>query len=294
LNTRLRSRSAFTLIELLVVIAIIAILIGLLLPAVQKVREAAARMQCSNNLKQIGIAAHSYHDTFSLFPPYLSKSPLNVNAPWALMLLPFMEQDNLYRTQGQPAGLPVKTFNCPSNSGSGIYTGGTPNYTLTHYVAITGRKYSDWATGGDTGIMAVYIGSGRTGIKMTDITDGTSNTLMVGERPSALADSWGWLPGYDYDSHVWALVTGAADAPAKATSSGVLYTPAGSACPWPMGFQPGHVRENCSVNHLWSQHTGGANFSLGDGSVRFLPYTTGTALIGQLATRNGGEVLPAF
>jgi prepilin-type processing-associated H-X9-DG protein len=118
--------------------------------------------------------------------------------------------------------------------------------------------------------------------------------VIVGERPSMPNDYWGWLGYKDYDSMIWAFVVNPSyDAPAYTTSNGVRF-PAGSPCPWPMGFGPGNIRENCDTNHIWSQHTNGANFAMGDGSVRFIAYSAGAALIGQMATRAGGEILPNF
>jgi len=267
------ARRAFTLIELLVVIAIIAILIGLLLPAVQKVRDAAARTQCQNNLKQIALACHAYHDALRGFPTFSQR--------WMTRILPFMEQDNL--AVSRAFGAPVRPYLCPAVKYEEPFTsGGT--FGLTAYLAVTGDRYSDVAADGDTGILGVFPNQP---VRMVAVTDGASNTLLVGERPPVAAGFWGWYSFGDFDTHLWARAIAPSD---KGFAE--------------CGNQPAHFMpprqadaedvDGCDRFHFWSKHTGGGNFALADGSVRFFDYAAGTTVLPLMATRARGEVVPNF
>jgi prepilin-type N-terminal cleavage/methylation domain-containing protein/prepilin-type processing-associated H-X9-DG protein len=311
-------RSAFTLIELLVVIAIIAILIGLLLPAVQKVREAAARTRCQNNLKQIGLALHNYHDTFGKFPPALdnTEAPPTAYQPywsWMAKMMQFYEQGNLYRqadewahsgspnqyhwwpwgdfwsqpyTPANPAlGVVMKVFICPLDPRQDVaanidMSGNGMDMTLvafTGYLGVSGLR-GDYG-GERSGVLAFNWPK-----KIADITDGTSNTLMVGERPPSY-DLWygWWFAGAGYDgSGTGDVVLGARE---------VGYAAALGCSASKVGFQPGTWNNPCDQVHFWSFHSGGGNFLRADGSARFTLYTTNQTIFPGMCTANGGEII---
>jgi prepilin-type N-terminal cleavage/methylation domain-containing protein/prepilin-type processing-associated H-X9-DG protein len=286
-----RDQSGFTLIELLVVIAIIAILIGLLLPAVQKVREAAARMKCTNNLKQLGIALHSYHDTNAGFPSGYYTQGAFIHTGWELQLLPFLEQTSLWNqsvtyltanvgntdSAAYPAvSFPQATFICPSSTRplTGTFAGVT--YSLTSYLGNAGTSSNPVSGDG-----VLYADSQ---VRLTDITDGTSSTLLAGERPATGDLYWGW--------EFSPFGTGYGDGEAVLGAREVALTAAMSDVPTNIGLQPPQQPAGTAEidgAHWWSFHIGGVNFLFCDGSVRFLTYSANSVLP-QLSTRNGGEV----
>lgn len=308
------ARSAFTLIELLVVIAIIAVLIGLLLPAVQKVREAASRMSCSNNMKQLGLAFHNYENTFSAFPPMYTDTgyPQAPNHYCLTFILPYIEQDNLYKqidlkTSGYavqnflPFTQPIKTFMCPSaplqptityNVPSGKYQtlpAGVTQILMgrTDYAIASGAG-GTWVTQ-SIGTQAIATGPGileyNKTIKMSAVSDGLSNTMLVAEdagRPfrygfggakrGADRDGNGAAGGWG-DPDSWFGVNGA---------DGNLGT---------QGSGPVAVNGS-SDNEIYAFHPGGAHVLMGDGSVRLLKSTITLAHLAALLSRQGGEILP--
>jgi prepilin-type N-terminal cleavage/methylation domain-containing protein/prepilin-type processing-associated H-X9-DG protein len=281
-------RRAFSLIELLVAIAIIAILIALLVTAVQKVRAAAAQIQCGNNLQQIGLALHNFHTTHKHFPAALglpveeeAMGPQNGPAPvpatdatWIRSILPNLEQQNATWDKT------LAILACPADPRKNFLYNYHDGHAYTCYLAVAGYEIYD-----TLGMMFH-----NSSIRVQDVTDGTSNTLMVVERPPAIMgkqQGWGWWESFDVgDVSIGLKVT-----------TWYQYTKCATA---PQYFGPGarSATEStflddptfCHANHPWSFHSGGANMLLGDGSVRFISYSAGR-ILPAMATIRGGEIV---
>jgi prepilin-type N-terminal cleavage/methylation domain-containing protein/prepilin-type processing-associated H-X9-DG protein len=288
-------RCGFTLIELLVVIAIIAILIGLLLPAVQKVREAAARAKCQNNLKQIGLAMHNYHSRMERFPPGFTSGAVAVDGDgtgpgwgWAAQLLPDLEQDNLARTitytldithsaNATPRVKPLAVFLCPSDNPPSptfaITDDGGNTLATVAFANYVGMGGTDEVSGVPDTNNGVLFRNSK--IRVTDITDGSSNTLFVGERRSKLSPQTTWVGAITNGINP-PLVTGFEEEGPPT----FCLTNTGEAAD---GRVPnnafGHVEDSSS------SHTSGVNFLLCDGSVRTINNSINPATWAALGTR---------
>ena len=298
-------RPAFTLVELLVVIAIIGVLVALLLPAVQAAREAARRASCQNNIRQVGIALHNYHDQLGVFPPARIAQPAK---SWVTLILPFYEQQNvhaIYRfdlpwsdVQNQPAvTTPIKVLICPSApGGSGRIDQVTPSVraAVSDYAAATAMVAVAYSANGlprppdRRGII-----NGTRGTRRAEVTDGLSNTIMVIED-AGRPEYWIRGPRRGPDTSLVGCgnanvaggrVTGSAWADPASDLPVHSFATSGLVCPGPCGL-------NCTNNtEPFGFHTSGLNAMYGDGSVRFVQDSLGIRELGPQVTRAGGELI---
>jgi prepilin-type N-terminal cleavage/methylation domain-containing protein/prepilin-type processing-associated H-X9-DG protein len=329
-----RARRGFTLIELLVVIAIIAVLIGLLLPAVQKVRAAAARIQCANNLKQIGLAMHNYHDSYNALPP----DRIAMNWPtWAVLILPFIEQDNVYRlwnvqkryyeqngpvgSAADPCPYNIKTYFCPARrtvpssfsapmpKAADVARGGAPRPGgLSDYANCGGTDGSNGALAEGSSWQTVPpnvnldalppapLGTLCTGFRSVTnfaaITDGTSNTLLVGEKFIAPADLNG---GVGTDGSVFSSGNGQENSFRRFLGNNGATPPVlRPLVPTITDPGPDANGNRWSDKAFGSWHTGVCMFVFCDGSVKPLPVGTNVNTLQLLGVRNDGQVIPDY
>jgi prepilin-type N-terminal cleavage/methylation domain-containing protein/prepilin-type processing-associated H-X9-DG protein len=303
-STTSGQKSGFTLIELLVVIAIIAILIGLLTPAVQQVREAAARSQCANNLHQIGLAVHNYHDVHKKLPPAALGGDGEVS--WAVLLLPYIEQESLYRqwdltlrytyyrTPASVVGAQISTYYCPSRRSAPQFSvsgdtlapwGGYPG-ALGDYAGNGGNSTAVWDDPRNGDGVLLYadttfgpnntVASWRSMTSFQSVTDGLSNTLLIGEK-HVLHTLIGQQAGGDNSIY-------------NGDDIHTIIRVAGRQTPGPIDrpFAASPTDSYRPDERFGSFHPGGCQFALCDGSVRFIQNAIDIDILTRLAVRNDG------
>ncbi len=283
--------AGFTLIEALVALAILGVLIGLILPAVQKARGAAQGAQCSNNLRQIGLAANEYHTAYSSFPSGVHVNQGNYLSSWLVDLLPYVERTDLWQaTQDAYAqspspfnnpphvglAIPVAVYGCPADPRSqqaGFAVRSRIAVAFTSYLGVEGKDLNT-----NDGILFT-----DSRVRLLDVRDGASVTLLAGERPPSTDMQFGWWyagRGQPY--------TGSLDMVLGVHEVNILPRSVAFCVPGPYQFGPGDLGNECDMFHFWSLHPGGANFLFADGAVHFLSYSA-APLLPALATRAGAE-----
>jgi prepilin-type N-terminal cleavage/methylation domain-containing protein/prepilin-type processing-associated H-X9-DG protein len=331
-------RRGFTLIELLVVIAIIAVLIGLLLPAVQKVRDAAQRAACQNNLHQLAVAAHNYHGDNQSFPPGVYQMSFN-SAPkfrgitLFVYLAPYIEQGNVTKSwnltdpmqntvggQSAPTATVVPSFVCPADViPQNPYFTGSVWYGMTSYGGNGGSRSYDPASATNDGIFFV-IGPGSqtapTGgpVRIGDVTDGVSNTILFGERSHVDPNQDSFAANFAVPSGAMVAINPMGETGWWASSGGRLAAGDVTLSAYaPINYRvPASYANRASMNPpvktvndyayyndrrvcaFGSNHTGGANFAMADGSVRFISDSIPLATLQLLCVRNDGQPVGAF
>ena len=305
------SMRGFTLVELLVVIAIIGVMVGLLLPAVQAAREAARRMSCTNNLKQIGLALHNYHDSHGKLPPgWMQPATPDVDGgfgerwSWKVFVLPYLEQPAVYDSLNvndgrQPIPLAddpraqavFNSYLCPSDPGGNLnesYPDPNGNfYPKSNYPGVHGRgEQVSIAIGGGNGLFGK-----ASRVRFADITDGTSNTFAVGERDakSRGQGAFGSLGDPFRHAAVWIRAMPRPGSITPATQHGRSVTGVCTDLPGSTRLLNGE-----SSRAFGSAHVGGAHFALADGSVRFVSESISPITYGRLAQRNDGQVVGEY
>lgn len=309
-NSVKRKRPGFTLIELLVVIAIIAILIGLLLPAVQKVREAAARSQCQNNLKQLGIAFHAYHDAQGALPPgqwnnfYSNDGPW-IRGCWVQPVLPQLEQENLYRIYNTSASLAsgwalltpnkdtvIKTLFCPSDPNSPKVTTRDTNTLVTGATGVQQGFHVNYAV--CSGSTAYSNGQNRNGVffvksrtRIVGISDGSSNTLLASEirvAPDTTANDLRGRYCNSWEGNSWFTTLNLPNTTVADQQNYQGQSIVGA---------PITTIANTGQQALFARsgHTGGVNTLMGDGACRFISNTVNLAAWQAMGTRASGDIV---
>lgn len=337
MNGSLERRVGFTLVELLVVITIIGILIALLLPAVQAAREAARRSQCVNNLKQLGLAMHNYHDSFRTFPRYAQRpgDPASGSPHWwgysaHVKILPYIEQAPLYQ-QLKTASLDFYRSGHDGNVSPLCY-----NNRLSAFICPSAGPYANASQRGNNNYVLsagsnIGWGTGENGffrrdaeVEIAEIRDGTSNTIMLGEQNSGDADNnvfradvdmvrnqaWsytinstrsGVIPQSEVDAYGDRCLTGSSNHTSTMGEAWIrpvnIYTVFNTLAPpnWKyptcIACNTCSAGDNVGVFPARSRHPGGANFAIGDGSVRFISETIDLMTYHGLGSRDGGEAV---
>jgi prepilin-type N-terminal cleavage/methylation domain-containing protein len=291
----------FSLVELLVVIAIIAVLVGLLIPAVQAAREAARRRQCSNHLRQLATALLEYESQYRTFPPagHIHTRDKSLSASWRVLILPQIEETALYESLGptldggltsrEPGEVRVPVYFCPSASPPALQ-----GYPLANYETISGGV-ERWSLDGFCGDVCIdgvlYPGSST---RVGEITDGTSHTLAVGERVYLTRYDWMFGTRWQDGGREW--TAGPNQQMCVAAAKNVTFPP--NADPAAFGYEiydeeaPEGAKKEIHFNDLYfgSEHPGGGQFALADGSVQFIGDDIDFTVYQGMATRSGDEI----